>query len=319
MSQTKSLFDTIDLNLLRLFDAVLREGNLQRAASRLRISQPTASHALARLRVALNDDLFVRSSTGMVPTTRALEMSALVRDALSALELSLTPPSFDPAFTEHTFRIAADNAAVVSLTGGIVEAAAKIAPQITLHIRPSGTIDPDEMMDASELDLYIGRQFEPRERLASQSIMRDDFVVVHRMSETIAPQNNLSLKIKKERVIPLALLSSLPHLHLSSVGDNADFIDQQLNTAGLTRTIKHSLPLLGCRAVLEQNDVIAVMRRSIASWLCRHSILVASELPFASPVRTSHMRWHKRMDAHPPHRWLRKIIREVAQRENAVA
>src|SRR5712672_1443302 len=96
----------IDLNLLVVFDAVMQERNVTRAGQRLGLSQPAMSHALARLRHTLKDELFVRSPKGMVPTPRAEQLALPVRAALEGLQRSLEPAQFDPASAQRDFRIA---------------------------------------------------------------------------------------------------------------------------------------------------------------------------------------------------------------------
>lgn len=295
--------DRIDLNLLRLFDAIYREGSLQdAAAAALKMSQPTASHALGRLREALGDELFVRTAQGMMPTARAEDMSEPVREALRSLEISLLPQNFDPATERQTFRIAADNSAVVSLTGAIVDAVSRVAPGVSLRIRPSGTIDPEELIDRGELDLFIGRPGEIRERFVSKELVRDNFVVVHRTAMAFARYGSEIEKIAR-----------LPHLDISSVGDDTRFVDEHLNLLGLKRVIRHSVPLLGCKALLQRQDLLAVMRRQIAIWLCDGSGLTMAELPFSSPAQSIEMRWHRRFNSQPAHMWLRKVVYDAVQ------
>ena len=102
-------FSTIDLNLLRVFDAVMEDRSVLRASQRVFLSQSAVSHSLARLREMLDDELFVRTSAGMQPTARAIAMAPLVRDALKTLEAAIGPPKFDPGSSTKTFTIAAND------------------------------------------------------------------------------------------------------------------------------------------------------------------------------------------------------------------
>ncbi len=292
--------NSIDLNLLRVFDAIFREGNILRAAQRLGMSQPAASHALARLRHALDDDLFVRSAQGMLPTARAEQLADPIRQALSYFELGLQSGPFEPQTSVQKFKLAVDNCSAVALTSKIVAAVGLAAPGISLHLRPSGTIDVDRMIDAADLDLFIGRPGDSRERFASEELSSDDFVVVHRSGIRTT-----------ERAMTIEELIGTPHLHLSSAGDDISFLDRWLAQQGARRDVKHAVPLLGCTAVLQQQHVIVVMRRPIADVICRDSGLAASDLPFASPKISTCMRWHKRLDSQPAHAWLRETIRSA--------
>lgn len=292
--------NSIDLNLLRVFDAVFREGNILRAAQRLGMSQPAASHALARLRHALDDDLFVRSAQGMLPTSRAEQLAEPIRQALSYLELGLQSGPFEPATSKLQFKLALDNCSAIALTSKIVFAVGADAPDISLNIRPSGTTDVDRMIDASELDLFIGRPGEDRERFASEELSSDDFVIVHRSELRTA-----------QTPIPVEDLIGKPHLHLSSAGDDTSFLDSWLAERQMHRQVKHSIPLLGCTDVLQEQDMYVPMRRPIAEAICKGSGLAISELPFASPRIRTCMRWHRRLDSQPAHIWLRDTIRKA--------
>ncbi|WP_042691028.1 LysR family transcriptional regulator [Azospirillum sp. B506] len=289
---------TIDLNLLRVFDSIYREGNILRAAERLGMSQPAASHALARLRHALKDDLFVRSARGMLPTARAEQLAGPVRQALSCLELGLQSGPFDPTTATQRFTIALDNASAVSLSAPILAAVSAAAPLLRLDLRPSGTLDIDRMIDEADLDLFIGKARPQLERFASEELFSDDFAVLHRTRE--AP----------ETLTPEAL-TALPHLHLSSAGDDTEFVDRWLGERGARREVRHSVPLLGCEAVLERQDFYIVMRRRMALALCNRTGLSVSDLPFPSPRIVTCLRWHRRLDAQPAHQWLRRTIRSV--------
>lgn len=99
----------LDLNLLIVFDALMHERNLTRAGRRIGLSQPATSHALARLRHMLNDNLFIRTPEGMDPTPRAIQMAEPVRDALRVLQLTLEPETFDPAQSSHSFGLLVNN------------------------------------------------------------------------------------------------------------------------------------------------------------------------------------------------------------------
>jgi DNA-binding transcriptional LysR family regulator len=294
--------NNLDLNLLRVFDAIFREGNILRAARRLGMSQPAASHALARLRHALKDDLFVRSAHGMLPTFRAEQLAEPVRRALNYLELGLQSGPFDPLTSTQTFRLALDNCSAIALTARILEEVGRAAPSVSLDVRPSGTIDVDRMIDASDLDMFVGRPGEERERFASEQLSSGNFVVMHRAGIREG---------SADAPMTLSELTARPHLHLSSTGDDTAFVDQWLAGQGTQREVRHSVPLVGCVGLLDSHDVLIVARRPIAEALCRGPTLAISDLPFASPSIAISMRWHRRVETQPAHTWLRRIVRRA--------
>ena len=126
-----------DLNLLIVFDAVMRERSVTRAGNGIRLSQPAMSHALSRLRYMLKDELFVRTPEGMVPTPRAEALAQPLRAALSDIQLALEPIAFDPATSDRRFVLAVNNYAAVVIAPPL---AAAIARASALQPRPSPKI-----------------------------------------------------------------------------------------------------------------------------------------------------------------------------------
>src|SRR3981189_2199167 len=128
LTKTAPRLGAIDLNLLVVFDALMRDRSVTRAWQRLGLSQPAMSHALTRLRHMLKDELFVRSPNGMMPTPRAEQLATPIRIALDGLQQSLEPMQFEPAKATATFRIAVDNYAAIVLVAPIAEYVARNAP-----------------------------------------------------------------------------------------------------------------------------------------------------------------------------------------------
>src|SRR3979411_325037 len=166
LTKTAPKLGAIDLNLLVVFDAIMRDRSVTRAGQRLGLSQPAMSHALTRLRHMLKDELFVRSPGGMMPTPRAEELATPIRIALDGLQQSLEPVQFEPSQATTTFRIAVENYAAMVLVAPIAARVARLAPGVTLDFRPSGTLNVPELLDRSELHLAIGPSGFPGERFS---------------------------------------------------------------------------------------------------------------------------------------------------------
>src|ERR1700744_6342548 len=132
-------FNQLDLNLLKVFDALLDERNVTRAGGRLGLSQSAVSHALGRLPQLLNDELFVRRSTGMEPTPRALEIGPALHTALLQMQTALAPAGFDPATTERRFSVAAGPYGCAVLLPAVVAMMRQRAPGATLQIAAYGS------------------------------------------------------------------------------------------------------------------------------------------------------------------------------------
>ncbi|MDZ4123863.1 MAG: LysR family transcriptional regulator, partial [Hydrogenophaga sp.] len=149
-------FRTLDLNLLRVFDEVMAERSLTRAAHNLALTQPAVSNALRRLRDTLGDDLVRRSGHGIEPTPRALALWPTVREALRQLQQSLAPGRFDPASDTGTFILAMADATAAELIPGLIGILENDAPKVSLRVVPLTTRDPRQLLDAGTADLAVG-------------------------------------------------------------------------------------------------------------------------------------------------------------------
>ncbi len=294
---------TIDLNLLIVFDMLMREHSLTRAGRRLGLSQPATSHALARLRHMLNDDLFVRTPEGMQPTVRAEQMAEPVRNALLSLSSTLKPESFDPASAEREFRVAVNNHAARALVPALIRDVANVAPRVTLDIRPIGMADPTDQLDARGTDVVLSTLIDGGERFRCVRITDDDYVALLDGAHDAATEPELSAE----------LLATIPHVAITSSGDDTSFIDEALEQHGLARRVAARVPLLSLVLILVNSDLLAVVPRRVGVDLTRICPLVVKELPFPSPRLALSMIWHRRVDNHAAHRWLRDMIKTSAR------
>jgi DNA-binding transcriptional LysR family regulator len=291
-----------DLNLLAVFDAVMRDRSVTRAAGRLGLSQPATSHALARLRHMMRDELFIRSPDGMTPTPRAEQLAGPVRNALNELALALEPETFAPATARHRFVLALNNYAAVVLAPPLAAAVAAAAPSIELDLRPSGTLDIVVALDRGEVDLALGRADTPGERFASVPILEDTFVLVMRAGHKAM-----------KRPLSAPALASLSHLEISSAREDTGFIDRFLADNGLARRVMLRAPYISVAKLLAQSDMVATLSRRIALTLIEDHPLQAREAPCPSPTIVTRMTWHRRRDNQPAHRWLRDLVISVSK------
>jgi DNA-binding transcriptional LysR family regulator len=291
-----------DLNLLIVFDAVMQDRSVTRAGNRIGLSQPAMSHALNRLRYMLKDELFVRTPDGMLPTPRAELLAQPLRNALSEMQLALEPAAFEPATSDRRFALAVNNYAAVVLAPPLVAAVTAAAPSVRLDLRPSGTLDIVEQLDRGGLDLAVGSLDNPGERFATAPLLEDPFVMVMRRGHPAS-----------RRKLNAAAIAVLPHLEISSSGEDTRFIDHWLGERGAERRIALRAPYLSAAPILVQSDLVATLSRRIAQEFVRNHPLQVRQPPYDPPrVRTS-MLWHRRLDRHPAHRWLRDIILSVTK------
>jgi len=287
----------LDLNLLLVFDAVLRERSVVRAADSLAISQPAVSHALNRLRHALKDKLFVRTPAGMSPTPRAEQLALPVRKALNELQLAVEGDTFDPSTADRRFTIAVNNYAAVVVAGPVVAAARAQAPNVRLSLVPSGTLNLRDRLDRGELDLAVSGRTVDGERFASQQLIEDRFVAVLRSGHPA---------LRKK--LTAASLAELQHLGISSSPEDLTFLDEVLKASNSARFVASDVPYLSAGAVLVQSNLVAILGRKLAMEFRRSYPIEIRELPFEAPPLHSVMSWHRRFDDVPAHRWLRGTI-----------
>jgi len=292
---------SFDLNLLVVFDAVLRERSVTKAGERLGLSQPAMSHALNRLRWLLKDQVFVRTPEGMMPTPRAEYLAEPISRALSDLQRTLDPEEFTPEEARRRFVVAVNNYAAKVLAGPLFRVCGALAPHVSLSLLPSGNLDVSDMLDRGELDLAVlGRQVSVS-RFSFQNLMEDTYVAVKRRGHPMA-----------QRMMEIDTFAALQHLVISSSGDDLGFVDAELRARGLARSIAAEAPYVSAGAVLTQSDLVAVMGGNMAEEFRRVHAIELTPLPFPSPPLTSVMVWHSRFDDHPAHKWLRDCVLSAA-------
>ena len=301
MNKTAPKLAALDLNLLVVFDAIMRERSVTRAGQRLGLSQPAMSHALTRLRHMLKDELFIRSPTGMTPTPRADQLATPIRIALDGLQQSLEPVQFDPAKTTMTFRIAVDNYAAIVLVAPIAAHVARFAPGVRLDFRPSGTLDVLEQLDRSELHLAMGPSAPRGERFSRRRLLQDQFVVVHRKGHPAA----------KAREFSPEQLAALPQLEISSAQFGPDFAESGLGKSkpGLRPAMR--APFLSASGILATSDLVSVLPLNVAKNMTRSHHLVYRQLSRSPRPIEAAMMWLRRLDNQPAHAWLRDVIARV--------
>ena len=292
-----------DLNLLVVFEALMQDGSVTRAGRRLGMSQPAMSHALNRLRYLVKDQLFIRTPKGMVATPRAEQLAPPLRQALAQMQRALEPETFVAAKANRRFSIAIDNYAAIVMAAPLVAAVLAAAPLLQLDLRPSGTLDLFDHLDRGELDVAIGSFDAVGERFGSATLLEDRFVAVMRRGHP-ASRGKLSA----------TTFGALPHVAISSSGDDTGFIDRSLARRGARRRIALRLPYLSTAAVLGKSDMVATLSRRVAEAMVRGSALQLCELPFTSPTLRTSMLWHRKLDGSPAHRWLRDHIASVGKR-----
>jgi len=315
-------FGQLDLNLLRVFDALIEERSVTRAGERLGLTQSAISHALNRLRYALADDLFVRGPEGMRPTERATGIAPRLRQGLLQLQLALVPGDFVPAETNRRFTLNCTEHAATVLVPGIIARLRAEAPNAALRILPSN-MGVAENLRSGRADLAIGSFRRVPEWFAVEPIMRETRVWVVSADNPIATET-----------LTLEQLAALPHLVFVATGEDENAVDgyvvdhglerlvtrrdigafqSALAAQGLRRSIMATTPsLLSVLAAVSQSDLAALMPRRLATGFTGPYRLKLFEPPYPSPPAEIMALWHRDYGEQPAISWLRRIVREVA-------
>jgi DNA-binding transcriptional LysR family regulator len=287
-------FNNLDLNLLRIFDALLDERSVTRAGARLGMTQSAVSHALNRLRHTLGDELFLRTSTGMRPTARALEMGAAVRSALANLQSALTPSLFEPATARRRFNVVAGPYTCAVLLPSVVSRLRETAPHVALRIL--GVADPRliENLDAGEVDVAVVAEREIPKRFAYEKLFDDTVVWVAREGHPAASAPiSLQALCEIPHVLVAAPRTSTDHAGAhgdqgasvqAKLGDDAGF-EAHLASLGLSRTVAVTVPdTFSALAIVSRTDMAALVPWRLAEVSIQAGRISLLQTPYSSPV-----------------------------------
>jgi DNA-binding transcriptional LysR family regulator len=306
-------FRTLDLNLLRVFDEVMAEGSLTRAARNLSLTQPAVSNALRRLRETLGDELVQRSGQGMAPTPRARAIWPAVREALAQLQSSLIPNEFVPAEANTSFVLAMSDATAAELIPGLTETLEKQAPRVTLRVVPLTTRDPRSMLDEEACDLAVGyfpsmladltartQSGEPQP-FFHQRLYTGEYVCVMRKDHPLA-----------QGPLTIDAFCAARHMLVSFSGRPFGFIDEALATLGRERFVVLTVNQFFTAArVVANANLLTVLPLHFLKVTGFADQLVFRPLPFeVSPVLVDAV-WHRRNQQRSSHVWLREVVQRA--------
>lgn len=308
-------FRTLDLNLLRVFDEVMAERSLTRAARNLSITQPAVSNALRRLRDLLGDDLVRRSGPGIEPTARALAVWPKVHEALRQLQDTLSPSAFAPALADDTFVLTMADATAAELIPGLMRILEADAPGLSVRVLPLSTRDPRKLLEDESADIAVGyfpavladmtarAQAGTALPFESQQLYRGQYVCVMRKNHPLAAD-------------PLTLdaFCTARHLLVSFSGRPWGFVDEALGVMGRERRVVLTVnQFFTAGRVVANSDLLTVLPRHFFSVTGAGDELLMRELPFTMPLVRVDAVWHRRMHAVPAHHWLRRTLLRSAE------
>lgn len=285
---------TTDLNLLKAFDALMDERNVTRAAARLALTQPAVSGMLARLRDSFGDPLFVRSQRGVVPTPRALELAAPVKQALAGIDALLRPAAFEPAQARFTVSIAASDYALQAIVVPLLAQLRPQAPGIRVAVRPIVDERLQEQLERGELDLALTTPEVVPPDLHVRRLFDERYVCVLRAGHPDAQSGALTLD----------RFCALDHGFVSYAGGGFQgATDAALAAVGRSRRVVLSIQsFMVLLDVVRNSDLIALVPQRLVG---NTDGLAVREPPLDIAGFTKVAAWHPRTHGDAGHQWLR--------------
>jgi len=304
-------FRTLDLNLLRVFAAVMVERNVTRAAAQLAMTQPAVSNALRRLREATGDELFVTVPGGVLPTARAEAWWPEVHAAIDGLRKLFDPQGFEPARDERSFALAMADATATVLMPAIVAALLGRHARSDLRVLPLVSRDPRPLLEQGATDLAIGffpdvaselAAEGPRAATVLEPLYACEYVCVMRRGHPLAA----------EPVLTLDAYCAAEHVRVSFAGRPRGFVDEGLATLGRTRRVVLTVNQFATAArVVHESDLLCVLPRSFVPATGLADGLAVRTPPLALPRIDVGMLWHRRQEHDGGARWLRTTVSDV--------
>jgi DNA-binding transcriptional LysR family regulator len=318
-------FDKLDLNLIRVFDAVMEERSVLRASQRLHLSQSAVSHALSRLREGLGQEIFVRTGKGMTPTSYALEISGALHAALLSMSKALSQAAtpFSPQSVCRSFVIAANDYVSATLLPQLNHQLSKVAPGIDLQITPATRLDLAEQIDLGRIDVAIGTFRSVPERFRTKPVLFQDEVFICSGTHPISankpqlqdlvryPLAVVSLGGEGEGMLSGYILERGLARQAQMYDRNA--LEQALNEAGLSMRRQIVLPhFLALPMLLEGSELLAIVPQPLARTFARTLGFKIKPLPYPAARQQLDLIWHSSNDNDPAQLWLHEQISEAA-------
>ncbi|PZW71492.1 LysR family transcriptional activator of mexEF-oprN operon [Pseudomonas sp. URMO17WK12:I1] len=286
----------LDLNLLIVFETLMHERSVTRAAEKLFLGQPAISAALSRLRNLFDDPLFVRTGRSMEPTARAQEIFALLSPALDSISTAVSRASeFDPATSNAVFRIGLSDDVEFALLPALLRRLRSEAPNVVLVVRRANYLLMPNLLASGEIS--VGASY--TEELPANAKRKS----LRRSKPKLLRADSIPGKLSLDEYC------ARPHAMVSFAGDLNGFIDEQLARFDRTRKVVLAVPQFnGLGTLLAGTDLIAVVPDYTAAALTAAGGLRAEDLPFESDSFEMSMAWRGAQDNDPAERWLRSRI-----------
>jgi len=290
-----------DLNLLVIFRAIMNRGSIAGAAEEVGLSPSAVSHALARLRVMLNDELFFRAADGVSPTSRARELNVDIERGLGFISTAISlQHQFVPAQAERVFTMQVADYVSSFLLPRLAERLQVEAPGVSIDILPF-SISPESVWDRVDMQVSLTPGRLQPQMVRSQRLLADEIVVLMRRDHPRAAEP-----------MTAELYADLSHVKLSQSATGTTVIDDALAARGLRRHMAMTVASwFEIPDIVANSDLIAIAPRRLFSRDPRLSNLQAAPLPLQEVVFSFDLCWDLRTEREPGQKWLRKVVSEV--------
>lgn len=295
----------IDLNLLRVFKAIVEERSLTRAGERLSLSQPAVSHCLGRLRRLFDDPLFVRTRTGMRPTSAALEIATIVSKALESVQVALRyAERFEPLVSTRAFRLSISDAGELAYLPAICESLRQIAPNVRLGVFPLPANEIQEALRSSNIDFAVGNLPALKAGTRNLPLFEETYVCITRKRKGLPTG----------RTIGLSTLLEARHVQVSSAEHSHHAIDAAFVQQGVKRNVVLEVPhFVALPDVLAATDLYATVPHHLAAVFAQDCALRIYEFPVALPHASVTLHWHEGFESDEANVWMRQLLTDVIQ------
>ncbi|WP_070970336.1 transcriptional regulator LeuO [Vibrio sonorensis] len=283
----------VDLNLLTVFDAVMQEQNITRAAHNLGMSQPAVSNAVARLKVMFNDELFMRQGRGIQPTQRARQLFGPVRQALQLIRNELPSSIFSPETSTRLFKLAICSPCDIRFAPKIMTTVHDLAPNVNLHLDAEFDRRLAERMRYQEIDFVIDYARFDDQGFSSTEIFKDELVVVAANSHS-----------RVQGSVSAEQLTIEKHAKLSRIHGQRSFSEQAYRELDV-QAYYEGTSLSNVLYVVGQSELVTIAPRWMVENAANKHQLQILDFPFENAEISGYLSWHESSEKDKGHIWLR--------------
>lgn len=300
---TRPQLRTVDLNLLTVFDAVMQEQNITRAAQSLGMSQPAVSNAVARLKLMFNDELFVRYGRGIQPTARACQLFGSVRQALQLVQNELPGSGFEPISSERVFHLCVCSPLDNYFTSIIYNKVEAIAPNINLIFKSSLNQNTEHQLRYQETEFVIGYEEFRRPEFSCVPLFNDEMVLVASRTHPRINGPLLESDVYREQHAVVAL------------DRYASFSQPWYDTPDKQSCVAYQgMAMVSVLNIVSQTHLVAIAPRWLAEDFSDRLNLQVMPLPLKLNSRTCYLSWHEAAGRDKGHQWMEELLASVCRR-----